>query len=273
MSAFKTSAAAVVAVLVCAGSALAQAPDEEPGGWGQAPQLLNALDTDGDGEISAAEIASASESLTALDADGDGSVGVDELMPRQSRSMGRRAFVGGVAAGRGFSAGRRFGPGRGFGGFVGGRGGRHLARFGRRGFAGGGLWTSRPGFRGGRHWSGGFRAGRFGGRGRAARPAGPAGGQGAERGDWGEARDAMRERMLDGLFSRFDADGVGYLSAEQLPEMLWERLSRADADGNGQVTRAELEAHQESMGGRGRGRFEQPDQQPDDQQPERPSNQ
>ena len=273
MSAFKTSAAAVVAVLVCAGSALAQAPDEEPGGWGQAPPLLNALDTDGDGEISAAEISLASESLTVLDADGDGSVGVDELMPRQGRSMGRRAFVGGFAAGRGFSAGRRFGPGRGFGGFAGGRRGRHFVAFGRRGFTGGGLWTSRPGFRGGRHWSGGFQAGRFRGPGRGSRPGGPQGGDGRERGDWDEARDAMRQRMLDGLFSRFDADGAGYLSAEGLPEMLWERLSAADSDGNGQVTRAELEAHQESMGGRGRGRFEQPDRQPEEQQSEGPSNQ
>ena len=42
---------------------------------------MAALDADGDGAVSAAEIASAAQSLRSLDADGDGRLAMDELRP------------------------------------------------------------------------------------------------------------------------------------------------------------------------------------------------
>ena len=43
--------------------------------------LMAALDADGDGTVSAAEIASAPQSLRALDTDGDGRLAQEELRP------------------------------------------------------------------------------------------------------------------------------------------------------------------------------------------------
>ncbi len=241
MSAWRTPATITVAMLVVAAPGFAQTATERPDGWRQSMSLLQALDADGDGQISAAEIAAASDSLSGLDVNADGAISADELMPQQGGRL-RRAFMGGAVAGREFGAVVRFGPGRALARGHGFAGARRFGPFGRHRFASGGLWTSRPELGGGRHWSGGFQGG-FG-----------RGGGGAvdQRG-----RGIMRQRMLDGLFSRFDADGDGYLSSEGMPETLWERLSSADADGNGQLTREELEAHQESMSGSGRGRFRQ----------------
>lgn len=52
-----------------------------PGGPGPVPPLIRALDTDRDGELSAAEIAGASAALRTLDTDGDGTVSAAELRP------------------------------------------------------------------------------------------------------------------------------------------------------------------------------------------------
>jgi len=63
-----------------------QGPRREPGGRGggqggsRNPVLL-ALDADGDGELSAAEIANVEAALKTLDANGDGKLGRDELRP------------------------------------------------------------------------------------------------------------------------------------------------------------------------------------------------
>ena len=63
------------------------------------PPILEALDTDGDGVISAAELANASASLAKLDKNGDGKLTPDEFMggprsegrgPRGPRGPGRR---------------------------------------------------------------------------------------------------------------------------------------------------------------------------------------
>jgi Ca2+-binding EF-hand superfamily protein len=51
--------------------------------------VLNALDTDHDGVISAAEIAAAPTSLKALDKDGDGEISAAELRPRQMTATDR----------------------------------------------------------------------------------------------------------------------------------------------------------------------------------------
>jgi Ca2+-binding EF-hand superfamily protein len=69
------------AVAVCLGlsaGVLAQGP----GGRPQTRLVLNALDTDHDGKLSAAEIAAAPQSLLKLDTNGDGMLTFDELTPR-----------------------------------------------------------------------------------------------------------------------------------------------------------------------------------------------
>jgi Ca2+-binding EF-hand superfamily protein len=55
--------------------------------------LLNALDTDHDGIISAAEIAAASTSLLVLDVDHDGTITAQEMRPRQQTPADRVAHM------------------------------------------------------------------------------------------------------------------------------------------------------------------------------------
>jgi hypothetical protein len=61
-----------------------------PPGGGKFPTLpaMKALDTDGDGELSASEIAKAPAALATLDTDGDGQLSRDELMPRPPQGAG-----------------------------------------------------------------------------------------------------------------------------------------------------------------------------------------
>ena len=92
--------------LACS-TAFAQPTRGEGGGGPDMAQLwpvYAALDIDGDGEISAKEIASATASLTKLDKDGDGSLSGDELAPSFGGPRGARSRPGG------------FGPPGGFGG-------------------------------------------------------------------------------------------------------------------------------------------------------------
>jgi len=57
-------------------------PGGPPGrGHPPIPPIMAALDTDGDGELSAAEIANASAALKTLDKNGDGKLSAEELMP------------------------------------------------------------------------------------------------------------------------------------------------------------------------------------------------
>lgn len=51
------------------------------GGQGQQPPIFTALDTNNDGNISADEIANATEALKTLDKNGDGSLSRDEYIP------------------------------------------------------------------------------------------------------------------------------------------------------------------------------------------------
>ena len=44
------------------------------------------------------------------------------------------------------------------------------------------------------------------------------------------------------LLSAFDTDKNGELAQDEVPEPVWYRLSRADGDDNGSVTRAEFDA-------------------------------
>ena len=72
-------------------------PEEGEGGDRELSRLpvFRALDTDDDGDISAAEIDAAPESLASLDADGDGQLSGDELRPRRD---GPRVFFGSPAS-------------------------------------------------------------------------------------------------------------------------------------------------------------------------------
>ncbi len=81
--------------------------------------LMKALDADGNGELSAQEIANASKALASIDKDGDGVLKVTEMMPDMSRMRGGRGGRGG--GGRGGAGGRRGGPGGGPGGAGGGQ--------------------------------------------------------------------------------------------------------------------------------------------------------
>ena len=195
-----------------------QGPDRP----GMPRPLHQILDADGDGVLSAEEIAGASAALAALDADGDGSVSPDELRGDVSRGRAGMWRAAGPRPMLGFRGRAPFG-------------GRPLGFFGRSGFWGWNPRASRPGGRVGRPWPGGFQTWR----GRAAAPD-----QGwRERGPEGQGAGPM----LDRLFERFDPEGAGALSAEDVPEMLWQRLAPADADGDGAVTREELQAHAQAQ--------------------------
>lgn len=69
----------------------------------QAMPLVKALDADGDGTISAQEIANASAQLKTLDTDGDGTLSRQELMPARG-TMAGGALAGGRRGNRGDDA-------------------------------------------------------------------------------------------------------------------------------------------------------------------------
>jgi hypothetical protein len=45
------------------------------------------------------------------------------------------------------------------------------------------------------------------------------------------------------LLERFDKDRKGYLVKDSVPEGLWDRISKADKNGDGKVSKEELEDH------------------------------
>jgi Ca2+-binding EF-hand superfamily protein len=59
-------------------------------------------------------------------------------------------------------------------------------------------------------------------------------------GQRGEARGPGAKERLDRLFQRFDKDGDGKIALKDLPDRLRERLTRADSNNDGQVTRDEI---------------------------------
>lgn len=77
----------------------------------------------------------------------------------------------------------------------------------------------------------------------AARPERP-GGPGGPRGG---------RLTPEALIEKFDENGSTELTENEVPERLWERLSKADANGNGAVTLEELEAAKTQMADRPRG--------------------
>ncbi len=51
-------------------------------------------------------------------------------------------------------------------------------------------------------------------------------------------------------FKKFDKDGSGTLTSDEVPAKLWSRLSKADADGDGAVSKAEAKAAKKARKGR-----------------------
>lgn len=54
---------------------------------------------------------------------------------------------------------------------------------------------------------------------------------------------------FDKLLDAFDANNDGELAEEEVPPPVWYRLSNADANDDGVVTRAEFEAARKKLGG------------------------
>jgi len=55
------------------------------------------------------------------------------------------------------------------------------------------------------------------------------------------------------LFEKFDKNGDGALTSDEVPEKAWTKISKADADGDGAVTKAELrEACKKRRGKKGK---------------------
>lgn len=226
----------VVCALLAMGLGLAWgAPLAQGRAGGPVPPLVQALDGNGDGVISADEIAAAPTVLAELDSDGDGSLSRQELFPARGRRPFAPTWRRGFAAGRGFGAGWRFS--RGLGGPW---------------MRGGGPWASRFAWRAGRPWLGGFHAGRMA----RGRP-----GMEQERGPQGRGPGGW---MIDRMFERLDPDGTGFLTPDAVSEQVWQRLAAADTDGDGRISREEMESYVTAR--REQARQDTPQQQPQSQQ-------
>lgn len=53
------------------------------------------------------------------------------------------------------------------------------------------------------------------------------------------------------MFGRFDKDGDGKISKEEAPAEMWERLSKADDNADGLISKEELQKAYENMPGGG----------------------
>ena len=80
---------------------------------------------------------------------------------------------------------------------------------------------------------------------------GPMGGGPTPGGPWGSQRAAMEGRRgpppAAALLAQFDKDKNGKLAKGELPEPLWDRLSKADANNDGELTQDEIEAHMKTI--------------------------
>ena len=76
---------------------------------------------------------------------------------------------------------------------------------------------------------------------------GPMGGGPMPSGPRGPERSALEGRRgpppAAALLAQFDKDQNGKLTKSELPEPLWDRLSKADANSDGELTQDEIEAH------------------------------
>ena len=164
-----------------------------PGGGRPPSPVIEALDADHDGAISADELKNAAEALSKLDKNKDGKLTEEEFRPQ-----GGRPDQGGPGGGRPGGAGQG-------GGSAGGRGQGGAGSAGGRGPGGGGQNSG---------GQGGSGRGQGGGQG------GPGGG--AQRGPGGQGGPPQGPdpaRMLEHAFE-FDADKDGKLSKDELQKFI-----------------------------------------------------
>ena len=80
---------------------------------------------------------------------------------------------------------------------------------------------------------------------------GPMGGGPMPGGPWGSQRSAMEGHRgppsAAAILAQFDKDQNGKLTKSELPEPLWDRLSKADANSDGELTQDEIEAHMKTI--------------------------
>ena len=63
-----------------------------------------------------------------------------------------------------------------------------------------------------------------------------------------EGRSGGGRPSFDKLIGAFDADDNGELAEDEVPTPVWLKLSNADADENGSVTREEFDSYKPSRG-------------------------
>ena len=76
----------------------------------------------------------------------------------------------------------------------------------------------------------------------------PGGGRGGQGGPGGRGGARGQRPSADQIIERFDEDGSGELTENEVPAEIWARMSAADADRNGAVTLEELDAHHAQRG-------------------------
>ena len=198
--------------------------------------IIQALDADQNGEISAKEIANAVAALKKIDANGDGKLTLEEMMP---------AGIGRGAQGRG-------GEGQPQGRGAQGRGGEGQPQ-GRGAQGRGG--EGQPQGRGAQG-----RGGEGQPQGRGAQGRGAAGGNTA---------DIVSRIMAN------DKNGDGKIDKEELPERMQRILERADTNKDGALEKGEIEKMLEGVGRAGGNRAgggERPARPANGDRPQRPGN-
>ena len=68
----------------------------------------------------------------------------------------------------------------------------------------------------------------------------------------GKGKNKRKRPSVEKIFERFDKDESGTLTSDEVPERPWSRISKADTDGDGAVSRKELkDAFKKRRGKRG----------------------
>ena len=199
--------------------AAGEAPALAPAGGAAvaAHPLMQALDADGDGTLSAKEIRAAVKALMKLDLNHDKQLTPDELVPGGGGGMGAAGLFGGgaaehgAAAGAGAAAGGAVGPG-----------------------AAGGVGAGALG----------GAAGAFGNPG--ALGAGGAGGNGGRGGAFNRPPGSGLPLSANRIMA-FDKNRDGRVTQEELSPQLWAAMQRFDLNRDGAVDALELQA---AAGGR-----------------------
>ena len=73
-------------------------------------------------------------------------------------------------------------------------------------------------------------------------------------GGGGKRQGGKKGRRAGQLFEKFDKNKDGALTSDEVPENCWTKISRADADGDGAVTKAELKKARRDRKGKRKGK-------------------